>query len=285
MRMVAYPTGPLDDRPGDELAALQPGDALLVVNYFGLAACQPVSAWQERGAEVIEDHTHDPWSPWATTSQADWCVASLRKTLPLPDGGVLWSPSHHPLPPETALTETHYRLSLEKYAAMALKAFYLGGGAIGKDVFRGLMTSTEQRLGTGEPSGISPISAALLGTFPIGAWRARRRANYDAFCRALGDQPDWVTVMTPVGEGACPFAVVLLVDSSARQEHLRRRLIENRVYPAVLWPLSDPVVTPIPDAHVRLSRQLLVVHCDMRYDETDMAEAARLVRSLGGEVG
>ena len=50
-------------------------------------------AHEIRGSPVVvEDHSHDPSSPWAASSSAHYAVASLRKTMPLPDGGVLWSP-------------------------------------------------------------------------------------------------------------------------------------------------------------------------------------------------
>src|SRR5690606_7795309 len=85
------PTEVYVDRPGlrpDERAiATREGDAVLNVNLFGFRTAQ--WAFKLPGVAVIEDHTHDPWSAWAATSQADFAVASLRKTLPLPDGGVL----------------------------------------------------------------------------------------------------------------------------------------------------------------------------------------------------
>ena len=101
------------------------GDAIFWVNFFGLGIKPPfgfVPDW----VEIIEDHTHDPWSVWAYESTANWCVASLRKTLPLGNGGVLWSPAGHPLPSASPVTPERHTAALEKFlAAMLLKKRYL----------------------------------------------------------------------------------------------------------------------------------------------------------------
>ena len=63
------------------------------VNYFGVREAEPWQAWRERTECIlVEDHAHDPASAWATTSTADYAFSSLRKTLPVPDGAILWSP-------------------------------------------------------------------------------------------------------------------------------------------------------------------------------------------------
>lgn len=67
----------------------RPCDAVLRVNYFGTRSYRSP---ENLPVAVVEDHTHDLIGEWALSSQADWCIASLHKTLPIPDGGILWSP-------------------------------------------------------------------------------------------------------------------------------------------------------------------------------------------------
>jgi hypothetical protein len=102
------PVAVYPDAPGEPLPAkveAGPRDALLVVNTYGM---RPMSRVLTR-AVVLEDHSHDPLSPWAFDSEADYAVASLRKTLPLPYGGVLWSPRGRELPAERHWTAAHAR--------------------------------------------------------------------------------------------------------------------------------------------------------------------------------
>ena len=90
------------------------GDAVFIVNYFGLRS----SIVPPAGAAIVEDHTHDPWSEWSRRSVADFCLVSLRKTLPVPDGGLVWSPRQHVLPPVRAVTPERAIASSNKTAGM-----------------------------------------------------------------------------------------------------------------------------------------------------------------------
>ena len=262
--------GRYEDAPDAALPArveAEAGDALLVVNTYGMRGPLRV----ETRADVVEDHTHDPLSPWAFRSEADYAVASLRKTFPLADGGVLWSPKALPLPAEREVTEGHRRAASARLSAMGLKRAYLDGEPVGKQVFRALLVAGERAIGRGELSGISAESRARLPTLPGHAWRERRARNLAAFRSALG----------PV-EGArlldAPFAATLVFESAERRESVRESLIAASIYPAVLWPLETPGTVGIPPRHRALSRRVLSLHCDFRYDEDDMRRVAEAVR-------
>ena len=258
--------------------SLVAGDVLLVVNLFGMRGRAPAQELAD-GVEVIEDHTHDPWSDWAAESRADWCIASLRKTLPIPDGSVLWSPVGRELPPVPSLSTEHALASLDKWAGMSLKALYLAGAPVEKRTFREMMVSAETRLGVGEPSAISPLSAALLPTLPTRSLREQRAANFARFSTRMLGSPG-VEVLRPDGPGACAFSAVLLFETAERREQVRQALIGARIYPAVLWPLEGPTVRCVPEGHLDLSRRTLSIHCDARYSGDDIERVARLVREL-----
>ncbi len=275
----AYHDNPLLPAPARP-AEVERGDVLYVVNYFGLRSAPPFP--ESYGAELVEDHTHDPWSHWASNSNADYCIASLRKALPIPDGAVLWSPRERELPPTPAVTPTRQAASAQKLAAMLLKHLYLEGQRVNKQAFRDLARQGESNIASGEVSGISPFSAALLSTFPITSWRNRRRLNQQRLCARLAPAP-WATVLSPDGDGSCPFSGIIVFDTAARAQHVRQRLIGLGVYPAVLWSLDNPVLPAIPDADRELWPRLMSVHCDMRYSNDDMDRVAELIVQLGNE--
>ena len=257
------PDGPLPARVDAER-----GDVLLVVNTFGGRDPSRV----QTGAVVVEDHTHDPLSPWAFGTRADYAVASLRKTLPLPDGGVLWSPTGAPLPPEAVPTLAHRRAAGDRLLAMALKRAYLAGGSVEKGAFRARAVAGERAIGRGEISGITAASRARLPTLPGARWRERRARNLGAFRAALGPLPG-VRLLD------APFAATLLFDDPILRERVRSALLAASVYPAVLWPLEAGEGAALPRDHVHLSRRLLSLHCDYRYDVDDMERVARMVRA------
>jgi len=254
----------------------RPGDVLFVPNVYG-ARRKPRVCPGGSGIPTIEDHTHDPLSAWAYESDADYAIASLRKTLPLPDGGVVWSPTSRPLPPERPMTPAHARASLDRLSAMVLKSHYLAGDSVSKEEFRECAVDGERAIGGGEISGISPFSRARMGSLPTRTWREARVANLAAFREALG-VCEGVTLLE------APFAATLLFDSAAAREKVRKELVAVQVYPAVLWSLDDPVVPEIPAPQIDLARRLLTVHCDYRYSPADMARvAAEVLRAHRGK--
>jgi len=276
--LALYPDGPERSAPDIDCAAFRCGDAILVTNFFGLRAPLSYDRVPRHVVAIVENHTHDPWSAWAMTSKADWCVASLRKTLPVPDGGVLWSPAGNPLPAEPVLTDDRRRASIEKLAAMTLKSLYLEGAFDGKEIFRLLAVSGESRIASGDVSGMTDWTRALLGALPTGTWRERRRENQRVLSTALSGIPG-VTVLQPRDTvDGCPLSGILLFDSVQRRDHLRKRLMAWRVYPAILWQLESPVLPGIPPEDVDFSRRMLSVHCDMRYGRDDMLTVAEIIR-------
>ena len=87
-----YFDSPTKQSPNFETLTPAENDAVLIVNFFGWRDCQIWNDWQKTQTKkfiLIEDHSHAPFSNWAMNTQADYSFASLRKTLPLPDGAYL----------------------------------------------------------------------------------------------------------------------------------------------------------------------------------------------------
>ena len=84
IELVFYPDYPLadDETIINHRSNFVEGDVILRMNYFGLRSRRDNS---NLNVTVIEDHSHDLFSEWALNSNADWCIASLRKSLPIPD--------------------------------------------------------------------------------------------------------------------------------------------------------------------------------------------------------
>lgn len=268
---LIYTDSPLETKPEIMLGQCAiPGDIILLVNFFGLRYAPNLAEHlKSKGFIVIEDHTHDPYSEWAFQSKADWCIASLRKVFPVPDGGVIWSPAGTALPKEPAQTSFHDRAVLEKFSAMVLKERYLAGAGIGKDLFRKLAIAGEKSIYAGDYSGISEITRQLLPTFPIAEWRQTRKANWK-YLMSLLSTLSWVSVLRPQDESqVCPFSVIVTFENKAVRDSIREHLCHTDIYPAILWPIERG--TPgVPKAHIRLSETLLSIHCDMRYSESDL---------------
>ena len=116
-----FPNNPTAKQTIESLP-IRKGDVLLRVNYFGI---DPSTQTLDLDIPIIEDHTLGLNSEWAKNSTADWCVASLRKSLPIAMGGMLWSPKRHTLPQSVEITNEFVDLVNKRYEAMSLKTAYL----------------------------------------------------------------------------------------------------------------------------------------------------------------
>jgi hypothetical protein len=249
------------------------GDVVLELNLFGLDD-RPELA---RGVERISDHTHAPASAWALDPTREYAFASLRKSLPVPDGAAAWSPCGLPLPKPPRRSTPHEHGALSKLAGMALKALYLDGASVAKEAFRQLLVDGESAIAKVSRSAISRGGRELLRLCG-GTGDAARRSNFAAFSRRLGT-PDGVMLLQPRAPGATPFYCTLVFERASQRTAVHQALLSRRVYPAMPWTL-DPTLPSVGKDELSISRRLLVLHCDARYGAADMERVAIILLDL-----
>lgn len=249
-------------------------EVLVLVSYFGTPPVRPPTPTPAAaGPTVVVDATHDPLAPWLPHLGADYAFASLRKTLPLPDGGMLWSTVDAPLPPPPAPSDGQRLAAGTILSAMCLKTAYLGGAGLAKEPYLAGYADGERRLRSAGVSAVSDLSAHLLHVLPVDELRVRRITNAAVLADRLATLPGLTA-------RAYPFGVVLECDSHRRREELRQALIARAVYPAVLWTLRPGEAGP---RHLDYSARMLMLHTDARWTERDMARVATLVRQVRQE--
>jgi hypothetical protein len=258
--------------PEPDWPSLQPStdDLVLAVNYFGVRGGEHWRLWRNRCACVlIEDHTQDPFSAWARQSNADYAVCSIRKTLPVPDGAILWSPAGHPLPRPCDTLSCNG--SWLKAAAMLYKQGYLSG-ALGLEVkteFRKMQLRGESELSNGQCSRISPMSAALLSRGAPQLWREQRNLNTRELLKLLENWEIAQPVYTTWPSGHAPFTFPLVFEDEEQRNFYQDRLRQEEIYCAVEW------VCDTPDNNARdLSARILSIPIDHRYGREEMRRIA-----------
>lgn len=261
--------------PEPDWATLAPAahDAVLAVNYFGIRDGLVWRDWRKcNQCILLEDHTHDPFSAWSCGSNADYALASVRKTLPVPDGAVIWSPLGLSIPPPP--TESNWSGSALKCAAMLRKAQYLQsrGGEAQKEYFRRLQMQGENLMRVSPVSSVSPYSYALLYDGVPALWRNRRELNVHCLLARLGDLDSAELLFRSWPQGSVPFAVAVIFNSRAERDDCHAHLIQNQIYCPVHWPCS----TDQPHA-LELSSRILSLPVDQRYGENDMDRLADIL--------
>jgi len=222
---------------------------------------------------LVEDHSHDPFSPWAVGSNADYAFSSLRKTLPVPDGAILWSPRGLDLPPQPRQTAEGSELKL---AAMLLKGRYLenGGDDALKERFRRLQIEGEEQLGRAPVAAASQAAReAVIGGAPL-PWRVRRADNAVHLLGALSGLEIAEPLFDEWPAGAAPLGVVLLFESEETRDRARETLRQAGVYCPVHWPIERPASERVRD----LSARVLTIPTDWRYSAADMERVASFLR-------
>ncbi len=248
-------------------------EAIVISNFFGLND----QSHTDLKCAIIEDHSHDLISDWARNSNADWCFASLRKTLPIADGGILWSPKRHNLPPKPKQTTEGEKLAYDRYKAMALKSQYLKGDRIDKDFFREIYIRTENEFDTLPISSISKQSFDIISQLDIEKWYGTKKSNWElAVANILTNCDIKVLTADTNAHNNHPFSIVLKFSSQDIRDKFRTLLIQNKIYPAILW--------NIPSDKCRLSQDfsntMLSVHCDARYNSDEMMIMIKRINNI-----
>ena len=271
----------LPDGPGPRLEPPRaaPGDVVLVQNLFGRDTRAPWDAWAPAypGVTVVEDHSHDPLSTWARTSTAAYAVASLRKTLPIPDGGLLWSPSGLDMPEPAGGESPGAALKL---AAMLLKAAWLDGRAVPKEDFRALQQTGERAL-LGSAGPASAVTRAVLPLLDVAGLRAASSRNARALVAALPERTAAWRFLGDAPAGSAPFRVPLVCASEGVREALRDRLRRHGIFAPVHWPQDRAGLWSGDDAAADLASRMLTVPVDHRCGPDDVRRIADVLRGFG----
>lgn len=270
--VLFYPDTPFsDDRLIIQSLPFEKYDVLFRMNYFGLRGWRDNS---EIPVPVIEDHSHDLLSDWALRSNADWCVASLRKTLPIPEGGILWSPKQKQLPEAIKSSVENELVVYKRLSAMLLKTLYLSDQLPTKGLFRPLFVESEQALSDLSFSGMSDMILHLLESINIQEWYAKKRENWHYLFEHLTGK---ITLLHPEkGKQGTPFSLILSFNNGMDRNNFRKQLIQCNIYSAVLWDI--PVTQNLKICNY--GKCLLSVPCDARYNLKDMQDLSKLILNI-----
>ncbi len=254
-------------------------DLVFLMDYFGFRdekTALRAKSQKIKGKCVVYDATHAMFCENIDYSACDYVFGSFRKWFGVNAGFCAKAGAWHQFP---ALTENQ-RYAQFRNAAFQEKQRFMAGQPVEKASFLQAFSLAEERLET-DYVGYGPDDASLniLETVNVNFIRQKRQENA-VFAIAAVNAMSSRTVCSPyrqVKSGECPLFVPLRVDSGARAE-LRLKLIQNRIYFPIHWPLSDLHKTD------SISRSIydteLSFVCDQRYGAEDMKRAISIIRSF-----
>jgi hypothetical protein len=243
-------------------------DVVLINNYWGLS---DTISKKSKFPIIIEDHSHGWLSEACLNSKADYCFASLRKSLPIPLGGIAWKPNSKFQNSEAHYITDHsfYEAFDTLHVAMNDKTLYKNGvTGLVKEKYLKVIDETEDFLDKNHAIiKLRTQDLKLINTYLNINFLNHKHSNLKQLYKAITDV-DFMRVIKRKAHTS--FGLTLLFKDEAKWSALRKHLIEHDIYPSFLWPgnkiLSDFCY-------------LLNVHVDFRYDESDMAYIAETINT------
>jgi len=243
----------------------QSNDVILVNNFWGISKCNIIC--DINNVTIIEDHSHGWLSFACTNSKADFCVASLRKSVPAPLGGMAWKPNGTSIK-ILDLDDSNIFTDIWDTTALAMQKKALFESQDHDD--HELKTEFLARVGEAETKmhhnydlvELSEIHKNILKNYLKVDYLQLKTTNYKALKHVLKTNKSFNII-----EGAeTPFGLTLHFTDEAIMSRFKTHLIKNNIYPSLLWP-NNPEVYGF----------YLNIHIDYRYNENDMAYMSEII--------
>lgn len=234
-------------------------DVVLINNFWGLSDFEPKAA---NGPIIVEDHSHGWLTKNCMHSKADYCFASLRKSLPIPLGGICWKPTSEMNIDNNRFSENteFYEVFDRQYEAMNDKNRYRNGASsIEKNNYLKIMNETEDFLDKNyEIIKLKPTHTDLLEKYVTSNYLEIKETNLKTLYNNIINT-NFMKVLKR--KDYTTFGLTLLFKEEAYWKSLRAHLIEHAIYPSYLWP----------DNKLNFDwNYILNVHVDFRYNKNDM---------------
>lgn len=254
-RVVFYEDSPLVKDDSFFIELFEPGDVVIRVNYFGIRYS---SYWHKKGVYQIYDLTH-ALHEFKSLPKDAMAFASLRKTLPIPDGGISNQRFY------LGVSSDHETICWKRAFAMSLKATYLKGGNLDKVYWRNLFLETEKCVGNA-CADLSEVSKNILSRVDLKEVLLKKRANLNYLIGQLSKN----SIYGDVTKYTNAFSLVLNFDNNRERESVRLELIKRNIYPAVYWPFSESFKKQQSSQTLTFSETSLSLPADFRYGEKEL---------------
>ena len=259
----------------DWIDQIQTGDLVVLIDYFGFPLSSKVAGLvREQGGYVLEDACQALFSDF-TGRYSDFVLFSPRKTIGVPDGGILTSCCNvgfddvelEPAPSAwwlKMLEATINRREFDQY----------GGDRRWYRLFREADAAT--------PIGyfaMSDLSRKLLfNGFEYTEISRRRIENYSIFAHGLKD----IAMFPALPKGTVPLGFPI---RHPRRDQIRVKLFNKQIYPPVHWPIDGVVPAEFSESH-KLAGQMMTLPCDQRYGGEDIHRmVSSVLKTLNNEHG
>jgi dTDP-4-amino-4,6-dideoxygalactose transaminase len=252
---------------------------IFLMHYFGMV--QPSDKLdalkrtaQEQGIIIIEDATHSIFSKKRTIG--DYVISSIRKWMPLPKGGVLYT-ADNVLGIEMEKSDLPVSTENERVAAMILKDLFLKDFLDCNAEYRKMFADCENALDKQkEIYRISDLSGFMISCTDIGEIALRRKRNYQFLEEQMACHD--ISPACSLKPDDCPLVFPIRI----RQRNMfRKYLMDHKIYCAVHWPF-DGMMEETRTFAAENAASLISLPIDQRYGEDEMRYMVKVISEYRG---
>lgn len=233
----------------------------LYADYFGRPAIkdEDLQKLKKMGSIIfIEDRTHNLLQERKYSFQPDYIMASLRKWLPIPDGGLLWGEISRPLGSDTTFSTTRLKAQCMRHEFLSC------GDETIKTEYRKIFSTVSELMDEEEPSAMSSYAYSLAKQADWDWVRKTRQQNAEVLISILSTSPyiKFIQDSPGISDLYVPFTV-------PNRDEVQRKLSSEGIFNTIIWPLMDQQKEACKVAKYT-EETMLAAPCDQRYTAEDM---------------
>lgn len=244
-------------------------DIVLLNNFWGLFHYNIPTTTNK--PFCVEDHSHGWLSTGCLTSKADYCVASLRKTLPIPLGGILWQPNNAKQNETTTIgnIDTVFYNNWDLInRAMQLKQNYIYNNSDNDNVIKHkylhqISESENYLQHQYHVISVKEEHHKLINSYLNKNYTCYKKNNLEYLIQNLNKSDNYLILKNNANT---TFGLHLVFKDLDTLQNLKKYLIQKGIYPSELWPGNEPTNNSW--------SFLLNIHIDFRYTIKDIAYIA-----------
>lgn len=247
----------------DAAAFTRDGDVVIVNNFWGINACKIEKG--TRNIVVVEDHSHGWLSPLCINSTADYCVASLRKSVPAPLGGIAWKPNgeaFNEVKPDnnTALFKQIWNTVKQ---AQHLKSTYINAThpkEENKQQFLSLVNQAETQMNENfDLFQLEEEHKKVLKKYVSLNYLGPKEKNLKYLNCLIKNSLQANSPFKIISGTSASFGLILFIENKDAMLALRSYFILHAIYPSLLWPDNKETYG-----------YYLNIHIDFRYGKEEL---------------
>lgn len=247
----------------------------LYMDYFGNKAIEDAELEKLRASHphliFIEDRTHNLLVNSRYTFKPDFTVASLRKWIDIPDGGLLWTDRKLKEEYSEDLTFSDVRLRAQRMRNEFLKS---GDESIKTEYRKIFSTVTDMIDEEKLPGLMSQYAYERACQINLSEVNAMREKNAQVL---IDELKGFTFVQDKSGLGDVYVAV--LIES---RDAVQKKLASMGIFCTIIWPLNDEQRAACKVAKYT-EEHMLTIYCDQRHSVEDMKYIASCIRRVCNE--